>query len=108
MTIDGLLRLATMAAAASGQAGSIGRTTGRMTAAVLCASLAAVSAIAAGGCAAATLWLFAGARRWLGCRKRRSQTVSKIPASVGIGESISLHSRQRQGVFDEGDGAVAR
>jgi hypothetical protein len=83
MTIDGLLRLATMAAAASGKAGSIGRTTGRMTAAVLCASLAAVSAIAAGGCAAATLWLFAGARRWLGCRKRRSQTVSKILHRLG-------------------------
>jgi len=48
-----------MAAAASGKAGSIGMTTGRMTAAALCASLAAVSAIAAGGCAAAALWLFA-------------------------------------------------
>jgi len=59
MTIDGLLRLATMAAAASGRTGSIGRTTGRMTAAVLCASLAAVSAIAAGGCAAVALWLSA-------------------------------------------------
>lgn len=59
MTIDGLLRLATMAAAASGKAGSFGRTTGRMTAAALCASLAAVSAIAAGGCAAVALWLFA-------------------------------------------------
>ncbi len=59
MTIDGVLRLATMAAAASGKAGSIGRTTGRMTAAALCASLAAVSVIAAGGCAAAALWLFA-------------------------------------------------
>jgi len=59
MTIDGLLRLATVAAAASGKAGSIGRTTGRMTAATLCASLAAVSALAAGGCAAAALWLFA-------------------------------------------------
>ena len=59
MTIDGLLRLATVAAAASGNAGSIGRTTGRMTAATLCASLAAVSALAAGGCAAAALWLFA-------------------------------------------------
>jgi len=59
MTIDGLLRLATMAAAVSGKARSIGRTTGRMTAAALCASLAAVSVIAAGGCAAAALWLFA-------------------------------------------------
>ena len=59
MTIDGVLRLATMAAAAFGKAGSIGRTTGRMTAAALCASLAAVSVIAAGGCAAAALWLFA-------------------------------------------------
>ena len=59
MTIDGLLRLATMAAAASGKTGSIGRTTGRMTAAALCASLAAVSAIAAGGCAAVALWLWA-------------------------------------------------
>jgi hypothetical protein len=59
MTIDGLLRLATMAAASSGKAGSIGRTTGRMTAAALCASLAAASAIAAGGCAAVALWLFA-------------------------------------------------
>jgi hypothetical protein len=59
MTIDGLLRLATMAAAASGKTGSIGRTTGRMTAVVLCASLAAVSAIAAGGCASVALWLFA-------------------------------------------------
>jgi hypothetical protein len=59
MTIDGLLRLATMAAAAFGKAGSFGRTTGRMTAAALCASLAAVSAISAGGCAAAALWLFA-------------------------------------------------
>ena len=59
MTIDGLLRLATVAAAASGKAGSIGRATGRMTAATLCASLAAVSALAAGGCAAAALWLFA-------------------------------------------------
>jgi hypothetical protein len=59
MTIEGLLRLATMAAAASGKTGSIGRTTGRMTAAALCASLAAVSAIAAGGCAAVALWLWA-------------------------------------------------
>jgi hypothetical protein len=59
MTIDGLLRLATMAAAASGKAGSMGRTTGRVTAAALCASLAAASVIAAGGCAAAALWLFA-------------------------------------------------
>jgi len=59
MTIDGLLRLATMAAAASGKAGSTGRTKGRMTAVALCASLAAVSAIAAGGCAAVALWLFA-------------------------------------------------
>jgi hypothetical protein len=59
MTIDGLLRLATMAAAASGNTRSIGRTTGRMTAAALCASLGAVSAIAAGGCAAVALWLFA-------------------------------------------------
>jgi hypothetical protein len=59
MTIDGLLRLATMAAAASGKTGSSGRTTGRMTAAALCASLAAVSVIAAGGCAAAALWLYA-------------------------------------------------
>ena len=59
MTIEGLLRLATMAAQASGKAGSIGRTTGRMTAAALCASLAAVSAIAAGGCAAVALWLWA-------------------------------------------------
>jgi len=59
MTIEGLLRLATMAAAAFGKAGSIGRTTGRITAAALCASLAAVSVIAAGGCAAAALWLYA-------------------------------------------------
>jgi hypothetical protein len=59
MTIDGMLRLATMAAAASGKTDSIGRTTGRMTAAALCASLAAVSAIAAGGCAAVALWLWA-------------------------------------------------
>jgi hypothetical protein len=59
MTIDGMLRLATMAAAAAGGTGSIGRTTGRMTAAALCASLAAVSAIAAGGCAAVALWLWA-------------------------------------------------
>lgn len=59
MTIDGMLRLATMAAAAAGRTGSIGRTTGRMTAAALCASLAAVSAIAAGGCAAVALWLWA-------------------------------------------------
>jgi hypothetical protein len=59
MTIDGVLRLATMAAAASGKTGSIGAKTGRMTAAALCASLAAVSAIAAGGCAAAALWLYA-------------------------------------------------
>lgn len=59
MTIDGMLRLATMAAAAAGKTGSIGRTTGRMTAAALCASLAAVSAVAAGGCAAVALWLWA-------------------------------------------------
>jgi hypothetical protein len=59
MTIDGVLRLATMAAAASGKAGSVGKATGRMTAAALCASLAAVSVIAAGGCAAAALWLYA-------------------------------------------------
>ena len=59
MTIDGMMRLATMAAAAAGKTGSIGRTTGRMTAAALCASLAAVSAIAAGGCAAVALWLWA-------------------------------------------------
>jgi hypothetical protein len=59
MTIDGLLRLATMAAAVSGKTGSIVGTTSRMTAAAVCASLAAVSVIAAGGCAAAALWLFA-------------------------------------------------
>jgi hypothetical protein len=59
MTIDGLLRLATIAAAASGKAGGVGRAIGRVTAATLCASLAAVSVIAAGGCAAAALWLFA-------------------------------------------------
>ena len=59
MTIDGVLRLATMAAAATGKTGSIDKTTGRMTAAALCASLAAVSAIAAGGCAAVALWLWA-------------------------------------------------
>jgi hypothetical protein len=59
MTIDGMLRLATMAATAAGKTGDIGRTTGRMTAAALCASLAAVSAIAAGGCAAVALWLWA-------------------------------------------------
>jgi hypothetical protein len=59
MTIDGMLRLATMAAAAVGKTGSIGRTTGRMTAAALCASLAALSAIAAGGCAVVALWLWA-------------------------------------------------
>ena len=59
MTIDGLLRLATMAAAASAKVGDIGGTTGRITAAAVCASLAAVSAIAAGGCAVAALWLFA-------------------------------------------------
>ena len=59
MTIADLLRLATMAAAASGNTGSIGRTTGRMTAAALCAALAAVSGIAASGCTAVALWLFA-------------------------------------------------
>ena len=59
MTIDGVLRLATMAAAASGKAGNVGKATGRMTAAALCASLAAVSVIAAGGCAVAALWLYA-------------------------------------------------
>jgi hypothetical protein len=59
MTIDGMLRLATMAAATAGKTGGVGRTTGRMTAAALCASLAAVSAIAAGGCAAVALWLWA-------------------------------------------------
>ena len=59
MTIDGLLRLATMAAAASAKVGDIGRATSRIAAAAACASLAAVSAIAAGGCAVAALWLFA-------------------------------------------------
>ncbi len=59
MTIASLLRLAAMAAAASDKAESIRTTTSRMTATALFASLAAVSAIAAGGCAAVALWLFA-------------------------------------------------
>jgi hypothetical protein len=59
MTIDGILRLAAMAAAVSGNAGKTGTTTGRVTAAALCASLAGVAAIAAGGCAAVALWLYA-------------------------------------------------
>jgi hypothetical protein len=59
MTIDGMLRLAATAAAAFGSAGSIGPTRGRMTAAAVCASLAGVSAIAAGGCTAVALWRYA-------------------------------------------------
>ena len=59
MTIDGLLRLAAMVVPALGTTGSGGPTTGRMTAAALCASLAAVSAIAAGGCGTVALWLYA-------------------------------------------------
>lgn len=59
MSFDSLLRLAAMAATAAGRTGSNGTTPGRMTAAALCASLAAISAIAAGGCAAVALWLFA-------------------------------------------------
>jgi len=52
-----LIKLATWALIESGRAGSASAATIRMTAAALCASLAAVLALAAFGCAATALWI---------------------------------------------------
>jgi hypothetical protein len=54
-----LIKLATWALIESGRAGSARAATIRMTAAALCAGLAAVLVLAALGCAATALWILA-------------------------------------------------
>ena len=54
-----LIKLATWALIESGKAGSARAATVRMTAAALCAGLAAVLALAALGCTATALWVLA-------------------------------------------------
>jgi hypothetical protein len=54
-----LIKLATWALIESGRAGSARAATVRMTAAALCAGLAAVLALAALGCTATALWVLA-------------------------------------------------
>jgi hypothetical protein len=54
-----LIKLATWALIESGRAGSARAATIRMTTAALCASLAAVLALAALGCAATAFWILA-------------------------------------------------
>jgi hypothetical protein len=55
--MGGLIKLATWALIESGRAGSARAAAIRMSMASLCASLAAVLALAAFGCAAAALWI---------------------------------------------------
>ena len=55
--MSSLIKLATWALIESGRAGSARAATVRMTSAAFCASLAAMLAVAAFGCAAAALWI---------------------------------------------------
>jgi len=57
MVMGSLIKLATWALIESGRAGSARAATMRMSAAALCAGLAAVLALAAFGCAATALWI---------------------------------------------------